>query len=149
MEIPVWILCLIVVAIVAFTFVWLQQGSKTIKLWEREANEILIGCGYGDIPSPSVVESKNTYIAGRHNKRGNTTSSKIFLCTKRSNGENFSNNTVMMALIHELAHIVSPEADHEDKEFIEAMDKLSLCASGRRSFDPFKKKDPGYPCRME
>jgi len=145
MNIPIWAILVIIIIIIAITFIILQTHNSRHNKWENEANFLLKECGYSTIPKLSIVESNKTYISGRKNKNNKTSSARIYLCTTKKSGEQYDNNTIMTALIHELAHAIEPDADHNDAEFLSVIEKLSLCASILKKCDPFSKIDPDYP----
>jgi hypothetical protein len=146
MQLPIWVMCLIIVIIIAITFLVLGDRDHKKRYWERKSEQILSDAGYGHNFRLLIVESDQTYVTGRRNGKGHTISAKIYLCTKNKYGRSYGKNTIMSALIHELAHIVQPSAGHDDAAFIETMERLAVSAQKFSSYDPFSPTDSSYPC---
>ena len=143
MCLPIWLICVIIILLVAIFFV-LFQGTYTERLtkWENEAQTILTGCGYSQISCPRIVKGDKTYTVGSHNN-GQVVSATIYLYIESDT------NTIRSALIHELAHIILPTISHSDREFHSVVEKLGLCYSQHSGYNPFLALDDKYPCQVE
>lgn len=68
---------------------------------------------------------------------------KIYLCLRDKNGEYYPENTLVLVLLHELAHALNEEIGH-GKEFMRIFEELKRRAAKEGIYDPRKKVPVDY-----
>ena len=71
----------------------------------------------------------------------------IYLRTSKDNLEQYDNDTIVMVLLHEIAHILCPSEGHTD-EFDSIETQLLNSATELGYLDPNHEVDEYYPCRL-
>jgi hypothetical protein len=69
---------------------------------------------------------------------------KIYMVTERENGQKYNQDTILFVLLHEVAHIISPDEHHTIK-FFEIEKKLHKKAI-ELGFLKISKVEKDYPC---
>ena len=69
---------------------------------------------------------------------------KIYMVTERENGQKYNQDTILFVLLHEVAHILSPDEHHTTK-FFEIEKKLHKKAI-ELGFLKISKVEKDYPC---
>jgi hypothetical protein len=146
MDIPIWMILAFLVFLIAFTLILLYNHNnvRLIK-WEEKASKLLRECGY-DIVTPKVIKYHKTYTVGKYNINGRDN------CVKSKSATIFlyidcDDNTIISALIHQLAHVINPTSSHEDTLYQVTLEKLSMCAALQEGYDPFEFMDRDYPMK--
>jgi hypothetical protein len=88
--------------------------------------------------------AKMTITIGDSSKTYNKTD--IYLCTNKRDGTPFDNETILIAAIHELAHVICDEEGHTPE--FNRIERALLDEAKRRSYISRGRVDPLYPCRL-
>ena len=70
----------------------------------------------------------------------------IYLCTSGPDGQPFDINTVRVAAIHELAHVICEEEGHGPS--FQSTEEELLSRAERMGYITSRRVDPSYPCRL-
>ena len=131
------VLLLLVLIIWASFSMFTRDSSSTDLGYLIEASEKLEIDGLPDFDLVESNQSKTVFVEGQV--------PIIHLCVRKPNGKPFDINTVMVALIHELTHLVHPDPGHGDRfnqienSLLDKAERLGLI-SGADDIDP------EYPC---
>ncbi len=81
------------------------------------------------------------------NKSYTYSKKEIFLCCYNGNGSLFDINTLMYALLHEVAHVLTDfgaDSDAHGPQYRDRFDKLLILATSKGVWDPLIPIDPAY-----
>jgi hypothetical protein len=137
MELPLWLICIILIIIIVIYFVIVQISSNTRLLnWEKRASEILDECGFEDITKPRIIKSNSTYCIGIYNNENIVTSATIYLYVESAQNK-LNDNEIIKSLIKQLVYIILPKEIYNSIIFYNTIEKLSFYCATKYKIDPF------------
>jgi hypothetical protein len=89
-------------------------------------HQILSKCNQKEIAHLIIKNQKtlgNLQLRNSKDKTYTANKQKIYLITERSDGKKYNQDTILFVLLHEVAHILSPD-EHHTKGFFEIEKKL-------------------------
>ena len=118
--------------------IFLHNQVKVLKKWQFYANTLM-----DSEFNIKVLNSENTYVISNGDVNKEIT---IYLCIEFNNVI-FDKNTIMSALLHELAHIKSPNDNYHGIDFNKSLSYLTeKCKTTYSWFDETKQMNSSYPC---
>jgi hypothetical protein len=136
MEI-VMILLLIIIFIVVIGFT--SSKDPYLESFKPQLTKILDKAGYHLMEEPlpiHIVKSQDrTYTINKQ---------KIYMVIEKPNGERYNRDTLLFVLLHEIAHILSPD-EHHTQEFHKIEKRLHSSAI-ELGYLRKERLDKSYPC---
>lgn len=129
------IILLIIIFIIILTFT--NKKDPYLETFNPILSEILKKSGYHTIPIHLRRSKNKTYTIDKQ---------KIFLVTHKQNGERYNRDTLLFVLLHEIAHILSPN-EHHTKDFHRIEKRLHSTAIDL-GYIRKDRLDKTYPCHQ-
>lgn len=132
---------MVLLLIIIFIVVISLSSSKDpyLESFKPQLTKILDNAGYhlmeGPLPIHIVKSQDRTYTVNKQ---------KIYMVLDKPNGERYNRDTLLFVLLHEIAHILSPD-EHHTKEFHKIEKRLHSSAIDL-GYIRKERLDKSYPC---
>ena len=134
---------ILIIGLVIFLFLFVIFSKKEdpyLESFKPILTKILNTAGFhihdGQLPIQIKKSHHRTYTMDKK---------KIFIVSEKSNGEKYNKDTLLFVILHEMAHILSPE-EHHTKKFYEIEKRLQRSAI-QLGYLKMEQLDKSYPCR--
>jgi len=129
------LLILIFVIVIGFT----KQKDPYLESFKPLISKILEKSGYHMFDQPIPI-----HIVNSQDRTYTINKQKIYMVTHKPNGERYNRDTLLFVLLHEIAHILSPD-EHHTKDFYRVEKRLHSAAIDL-GYIRKERLDKTYPC---